>query len=164
MTSRCAHAVLRCPVLSQLISATGSLQAGGGCNTFIPAGTNHSSAAVFPPLSAPHLFSDIGTTVAVRVCPPTHDDASLEKSAVRVSSVISERRPLPLHLRSGSRISAQITVRLLSSPWPPFLPLLLGPDNRGAQCARSDHYTGSSGGNMPTRRFNSQITQKSVSI
>lgn len=53
------------PSLFQLINTAVSLQAGRGSNTFIPPGPDHSSTAVFTPLLAPHLISDIVTTVAV---------------------------------------------------------------------------------------------------
>lgn len=63
MTNRCVHTTLPC--LSQVIKTAVSSQTGRGSNTFIPPGPNHSSAAMFTPLPAPHLISDIVTTVAL---------------------------------------------------------------------------------------------------
>lgn len=143
-----------------------SLEAGRGSNTFISAGPIHSSAAVVIPLIAPHLISDIVTTVAVRVT-AEKCRCVFDKMTSPPAPVVSNQRSLPTP-KIGVTVHRSVA---LGSPLRSS-PLRSAPLSHHRFCwytmealsaqTRTTVNTDSTGGEKPGLRCDSQITHNYI--
>lgn len=103
-----------------------------------PAGTNHSSATVFPSLSAPHPSSHIVTTVAVCVCVRARvSDCRHTTTRLWQNKLCASARRLPRGASSSSSSSSSPQIGVTVSPTlraDGGSPSRLGSSLRGRRC------------------------------